>query len=102
MAKLIYSAIASLDLYIEDEHGKFDWAAPDDELLALVNDLERPLGTHIYGRRMYETMLYWETADTGPEQPAGVRDWTAIWRGVDKLVYSRTLEAPSSARTRIE
>jgi dihydrofolate reductase len=102
MAKLIYSAITSLDLYIEDDHGKFDWAAPDDELLVLVNDLERPLGTHIYGRRMYETMLYWETADAGPEQPAAVRDWTEIWRGVDKIVYSRTLQAPSSARTRIE
>jgi dihydrofolate reductase len=102
MAKLIYSAIGSLDGYIEDDQGKFDWAAPDEELLALVNDLERPLGTHIYGRRMYETMLYWETADPDAEELAGVRDWTEIWRGVDKIVYSRTLQVASSARTRIE
>src|SRR5690242_1317601 len=100
MANLIYSAITSLDLYVEDEHGKFDWATPDPELHALVNDLERPMGTHIYGRRMYETMRYWEHADIGPEQPAVFRDWARIWRGVDKIVYSRTLEEPSSARTR--
>jgi dihydrofolate reductase len=102
MAKLIYSAITSLDLYIEDEQGKFDWAAPDEELHAFVNDLERPVGTHLYGRRMYETLVYWETADTGPDQPAVIRDWAAIWRGAQKVVYSRTLAEVSSARTRIE
>jgi dihydrofolate reductase len=102
MAKLIYSAIASLDGYIEDSHGNFDWAAPDEEVHAFVNDLERPVGTHLYGRRMYETLVYWETADTGPDQPAVIRDWTAIWRGAEKIVYSRTLDAASSARTRIE
>jgi dihydrofolate reductase len=102
MAKLIYSAIASLDGYVEDEQGKFDWAAPDEEVHAFVNDLERPVGTHLYGRRMYETLIYWETADTGPDQPAVIRDWTAIWRGAEKIVYSRTLNEVSSARTRLE
>jgi dihydrofolate reductase len=102
MAKLIYSAIASLDGYVEDEQGKFDWAAPDEEVHAFVNDLERPVGTHLYGRRMYETLVYWETADTGPDQPAVIRDWAAIWRGAEKIVYSRTLDEVSSARTRIE
>ena len=102
MAKLIYSAIASLDGYVEDVQGKFDWAAPDEEVHAFVNDLERPVGTHLYGRRMYETLVYWETADTGPDQPAVIRDWTTIWRGAEKIVYSRTLGEASSARTRIE
>jgi dihydrofolate reductase len=102
MANLIYSAIASLDGYSEDEQGKFDWARPDDEVLAFVNDLERPVATHLYGRRMYETMVFWETADTGPDQPAVIREWTEIWRAAEKIIYSRTLEAVSSARTRIE
>jgi dihydrofolate reductase len=102
MAKLIYAAIASLDGYVEDEDGNFDWAAPDDELMAVVNDLERPIGTYLYGRRMYETMVFWETAGTGDEQSAGVRDFTQLWRVADKVVYSRTLAAVRSARTRIE
>src|SRR5215218_978626 len=102
MARLIYSAIASLDGYIEDEHGMFDWAAPDDEVLAAVNDLERPIGTYLYGRRMYETMVFWETGGTGAEQPAGVRDFAELWRVAEKIVYSRTLQTASSARTRIE
>jgi dihydrofolate reductase len=99
MGKLIYSAIASLDGHIEDEHGKFDWAAPDDEVHAFVNDLERPVGTHLYGRRMYETMVFWETVEG--ESPA-IRDFAEIWRAADKIVYSNTLESVSSARTRIE
>jgi dihydrofolate reductase len=102
MAKLIYSAIASLDGYVEDEHGKFDWAAPDDDVHAFVNDLERPIGTYLYGRRMYETMVFWETVSTEGDQPAVIRDFAEIWRAAEKIVYSRTLEATSSARTRIE
>jgi dihydrofolate reductase len=99
MARLIYSAIASLDGYVEDEDGNFDWAAPDDEVHAFVNDLERPVGTYLYGRRMYETMVYWETA--AGAAPV-VRDFAEIWRAADKVVYSTTLETVSSARTRIE
>jgi dihydrofolate reductase len=101
MAKLIYSTIASLDGYVEDEHGKFDWAAPDEEVHAFVNDLERPIGTYLYGRRMYETMLFWETAG-GREEPAVYRDYAEIWRAAEKIVYSRSLQTASSARTRFE
>lgn len=102
MAKLIYSAITSLDGYVEDEDGNFDWAAPDEEVHTFVNQLERPVGTYLYGRRMYETMLFWESAHTLPDEPPVVRDFADIWRAADKIVFSRTLEAPSSARTRIE
>jgi len=102
MAKLIYTVIASLDEYIEDEQGGFQWAAPDDEVLAFVNDLERPIGTHLYGRRMYETMAVWETWGTGSDQPAGMRDFAQIWRAAEKIVYSRTLQTVSTARTRLE
>jgi len=101
MAKLIYSAIASLDGYVEDEQGRFDWAAPDEEVHAFVNDLERPIGVYLYGRRMYETMVYWETAGVGSDHPV-TRDFAEIWRAADKIVYSRTLQTVSSARTRIE
>ncbi len=100
MAKLIYSAITSLDGYIEDEHGSFEWAAPDAEVLAAVNELERPIGTYLYGRRMYETMLYWETVDADELDPES-RDWTGIWRAADKIVYSRTLESPPTTRTQL-
>jgi dihydrofolate reductase len=100
MAKLIYSAIASLDGYVEDEQGKFDWAAPDEEVHAFVNDLERPIGTYLYGRRMYETMVFWETASG--DQPAVFWDYAEIWRAAEKVVYSRTLERAPSGRTRIE
>ena len=102
MGSLIYSAIASLDGYVEDEQGKFDWAAPDDEVHAFVNDLERPVGTYLYGRRMYETMVFWETVSTGADQPAVIRDFAEIWRAAEKIVYSRTLSTVASARTRIE
>jgi len=102
VAKLIYVAITSLDGYIEDEHGRFGWARPDDEVHAFVNDLQRPMGTYLYGRRMYETMVWWETVDTGPAQNAVARDYAELWRAADKIVYSRTLEGVSSARTRIE
>jgi dihydrofolate reductase len=102
MAKLIYSAITSLDGYVADENGNFDWAAPDEEMHRFVNDLERPIGTHLYGRRMYETMVYWETAHTLPDQPPFIQDYAGIWQAADKIVYSATLETLSSARTRIE
>lgn len=102
MAKLIYSAIASADGYIEDAAGSFDWAAPDQDVLRFVNDLERPVGTYLYGRRMYETMLYWETAHTAPGQPPFVREFTGIWQAADKIVFSKTLASVLSARTRIE
>src|SRR6266436_5116071 len=102
MGKLIYAAIASLDGYVEDEDGNFDWAAPDDEVHAFVNDLEREAGTYLYGRRMYETMVFWETAQTLADQPPVVQDFTEIWQAADNIVYSKTLETASSARTRIE
>jgi dihydrofolate reductase len=102
MARLIYSAIASLDGYVADENGGFDWAAPDEEVHAFVNDLARPFGTYLYGRRMYEVMVAWETIDTDPDQTPVMLDFAEIWQAADKVVYSRTLEAVSSARTRIE
>src|ERR1700742_2298361 len=98
MAKLIYATICSLDGFIA-EPGKSDWAMPSEEVHQFVNDLERPLGTYLYGRRMYETMVYWETDD---DEAAVARDYAAIWRAAEKVVYSRTLPAVSSERTRIE
>jgi dihydrofolate reductase len=102
MAKLIYAALASLDGYVEDEQGGFEWAAPDDEVHAFVNDLERPIGTYLYGRRMYETMTFWEASGNGPDSSVVSRDFAAIWRAAEKIVYSRTLQTVSSAKTRIE
>jgi dihydrofolate reductase len=102
MGKLIYAAIASLDGYVEDEEGKFDWAVPDEVVHGFVNDLERPIGTYLYGRRMYETMVFWETAGAAADEPPVFQDYAGIWRGAEKVVYSRTLETVSSARTRIE
>jgi len=102
MAKLIYSAITSLDGYVADEEGNFDWAAPDGEVHSFVNELERPIGTYLYGRRMYEVMRYWETADSLVDQPPAERDFAEIWQAADKIVYSKTLEQAASARTRIE
>ena len=101
MATLIYSAIASLDGYIEDEDGKFDWAEPDEEVHTFVNDHERPVGTYLYGRRMYEVMAVWETM-TLADQPPFVKDFAEIWRAADKIVYSKTLARATTARTRIE
>src|SRR5260221_11020122 len=99
MAKLIYSAITSLDGYVADQDGNFDWAAPDEEVHAFVNDLERSIGTHLFGRRMYEVMAAWETLD----DPAPVmRDFAELWRSADKVVYSKTLDAAPTAKTRIE
>ncbi|MGD0575611.1 MAG: dihydrofolate reductase family protein [Anaerolineales bacterium] len=101
MAKLIYSAIVSLDGYVADRKGNFDWAEPDEEVHVFVNDLERPVGTYLYGRRMYEVMVAWEGLQTS-NQPAFVQDFAEICRSADKIVYSNTLESVSSARTRIE
>jgi dihydrofolate reductase len=100
-AKLVYSTIASLDGYSEDEAGRFDWAEPDEDVHAFINDLERPVGTYLYGRRMYEVMRYWETVAL-PDQPPHIHDFAAIWQAADKIVYSRTLDEASTARTRIE
>ncbi len=102
MATLIYSAITSLDGYVADVDGNFDWSAPDEEVHTFVNDLERSVGTYLYGRKMYEVMVYWETAHTVADQPAFMRDYAEIWQAADKIVYSKSLETVSSARTRIE
>jgi dihydrofolate reductase len=99
VAKLIYSAIASLDGYVADEDGNFDWSVPDDEVHRFVNDLERPIGTYLYGRRLYEVMSAWETIDD--DDPA-MRDYAQIWRSADKVVFSKTLESVATAQTRLE
>jgi dihydrofolate reductase len=102
MAKLIYAAICSLDGYVADADGNFDWSAPDDEVHRFVNELERPIGTYLYGRRMYEVMRYWETAPTGNDELSAEQEYAKIWQATDKIVYSNSLEQLSSARTRIE
>jgi dihydrofolate reductase len=102
VAKLIYSAIASLDGYVADRDGEFGWGAPDEEVHTFVNDLERPVGTYLYGRRMYEVMVAWENPDGFAGESPITRDFAAIWRAAGKIVYSRTLDRASSAQTRIE
>jgi len=102
MGELIYSAIQSLDGYVADERGEFGWAFPGEEVHAFVNDLTRPVGTHLYGRRMYEVMKVWERPDEFPETTPATRDFAEVWRAADKVVYSRTLEAVSTERTRLE
>lgn len=108
MAKLIYATNLSLDWYIEDELGNLDWSISDDDVFAFWTDFLRPIGTYLYGRRLYESMVYWETASAGSDQPEpmhkpeAMREFSQIWRAAEKIVYSRTLEAVSSARTRIE
>jgi dihydrofolate reductase len=102
MAKLIYPAITSLDGYVADAAGNFDWAVPDEEVHTFINDLERPVGTYLYGRRLYEVMVGWESAHTLPDQPPFMQDFAQIWQAADKVVYSRTLETVSTAKTRIE
>ena len=101
MGRLIYSAIASLDGYVVDSEGSFQWAAPGAEVHAFVNELERPIGTYLYGRRMYETMAVWESLDLDGEPPE-MRDFAEIWRAADKVVYSATLAVVSTPRTRLE
>ena len=102
MARLIYTAITSLDGYVADEQGKFDWAEPDEEVHAFVNDLERSVGTHLLGRRMYEVLSYWDDPPMLDEQPPVIHDFAAIWRAADKVVFSRTLTTVSAPRTRLE
>jgi dihydrofolate reductase len=99
---LVYSAICSLDGYVADEDGRFDWSVPDEEVHAFWNEHERRIGTSLYGRRMYETMRIWESDDWLTSEPAVVREYAAIWRDADKVVYSTTLDAVSTGRTRIE
>jgi len=102
MAKLIYSAIASLDGYVADADGDFSWAMPDEQVHRFVNELERPVGTHLLGRRMYETLAVWDGDEMLADPEPVIREFAEIWRGADKIVYSRTLEAAATARTRIE
>ena len=102
MGRLIYSAIMSLDGYVVDADYNFGWAAPDEEVHRYVNELERPVGTYLYGRRMYETMRFWESAHTLPDQSEVGREFTRIWQSADKIVYSTTLDAPATAHTRLE
>jgi dihydrofolate reductase len=102
VAKLIYSAITSLDGFVADVDGNFDWAVPNEEVHTFINDLERPIGTYLYGRRLYEVMVGWETAHILPNQPPFMLDFAQIWQAADKVVYSKTLQTLSSARTRIE
>ena len=102
MARLIYMAITSLDGYIEDAKGNYDWAMPDDEVFSFINDFERPVGTYLYGRRLYEEMTGWEMAGTRPGQTPLMLDFARIWQAAVKIVYSRTLDHASTARTRIE
>jgi dihydrofolate reductase len=102
LAQLIYAAITSVDGFIEDKEGKFDWAEPDEEVHRFVNDVERGAGTHLYGRRMYETMLVWETDPSLAAHSAVMRDFAEIWQAADKVVFSRTLKAATTTKTRIE
>ena len=102
MAKLIYAALMSLDGYIEDQDGRFDWAVPDAEVHTFVNDIEQRVGTHLYGRRMYETMAVWQTVGDEPGVSDVETDYAELWRALDKVVYSRTLDAVSTPRTRLE
>ena len=102
MGKLRYSVIASLDGYVADEDGRFDWAEPDEEVHQFVNDLERPVGTYLYGRRMYETMVFWESPPGLADEPPVFQEFAEIWQTADKIVYSRTLQAARSTKTRIE
>jgi len=102
MARLIYSTLASLDGYVEDASGRFDWAAPDEEVRAFVNDLVRPIGTHLIGRRMYATMVFWETAGLAADDPEVIRDFGSLWRAAEKIVFSKTLMSVTTARTRTE
>ena len=102
MGSLMYLMLTSLDGFIEDPSGSFDWAAPDEEVHGYVNDLARPVGTHLYGRRMYEVMTAWQNLGVGPEAPPELVDFGTLWRAADKVVFSSTLEEPSTPRTRLE
>ena len=100
MARLIYTSITSLDGYVSDERGSFDWSAPDDEVHTFINDLQRNIGTHLYGRRLYDVLKAWETMPLAGE-PESIADYARVWRGADKIVYSRTMGAVETSRTSI-
>lgn len=102
LAKLIYAALASVDGYVADKAGNFDWAVPDEEVHSFINDLERPIGTYLYGRKMYETMAGWETPHTTPDRTPAMLDFARIWQAAEKIVYSTTLQTVSTAKTRLE
>ena len=102
MGRLVYSVIGSLDGYVDDTEGGFAWAMPDEEVHAYVNDLMRPIGTHLYGRRLYAVMAGWQTLGTSPDESAVTRDFGELWRDADKVVYSATLDEASTPRTRLE
>jgi dihydrofolate reductase len=102
MAKLIYAAISSLDGYVADSEGNFDWSMPSEEVHRFVNNLERRIGTYLYGRRMYEVMRYWETASTGNGEPSAGQEFAKMWQATDKIIYSRSLENVFTARTKLE
>ncbi|MGI5271802.1 dihydrofolate reductase family protein [Nonomuraea sp. CA-218870] len=102
MGRLIYSMITSLDGYVSDENGGYGWGAPEEESHTFINEHMRSIGTYLYGRRMYETMVFWETAHTLPDQPPFILECAEVWQAADKIVYSATLEEVSSRRTRIE
>ena len=102
MTRLLYMAITSLDGYVADEAGRYDWAMPDDEVFGFINDFERPVGTYLYGRRLYQDMTGWETMDADPGLSPLMLDFARIWQAADKVVYSRSLEDVSTARTRLE
>ena len=102
MGDLIYMAIASLDGYMEDENGDFEWSAPGEEVHAFINELERPVGTYLYGRRMYEVMRVWETPEALPDATPAMLEFAEVWQAADKVVYSRTLETVTTDRTRLE
>src|SRR5215217_7960096 len=101
MGRLMYGALMSLDGYVADERGNFNWAEPGQEVHEHVNDIQRPIGTHLLGRRMYEVLRVWETMDEAPDVPPYILEYAAIWKGADKIVYSRTLDEVTTARTRI-
>jgi dihydrofolate reductase len=101
VGKLIYSAITSLDGYVADEHGNFDWGEPDGEVHSFINSLQRDVGTHLYGRRLYEVMVAWESLNL-QDQPPHMKEFAQIWRSADKIVYSKSLENPTTERTQIE
>jgi dihydrofolate reductase len=102
MGRLVYTGITSLDGYIADETGAFDWSAPDEEVHTFINDQERAFGTYLYGRRLYEVMVAWETMDARPDEPEAIREYTRVWKAADKIVFSSTLQDVASQRTRIE
>ena len=102
MAKLIYISNVSLDGFIEDEHGSFDWTPPSNEVFAFITDLVRPIGTHLYGRRLYETMAVWETDPALAAQSEPMADFARVWQAADKIVYSTTLDAVSTTKSRLD